>query len=38
MYNNPLAPPATVNNQQLLAKLQASVPPTIRANNKDNIK
>jgi glycosyltransferase involved in cell wall biosynthesis len=37
MYNNPMAPPATVDNQQLLARLQESVPPIIRANNKEPI-
>jgi GT2 family glycosyltransferase len=37
MYNNPIAPPATVDNQQLLAKLHTSIPPTIKANNKDPI-
>lgn len=37
MYNNPLAPPATVDNQQLLAKLRTTIPPVVRANNKDPI-
>jgi len=37
MYNNPIAPPVTVDNQQLLARLQESVPPIIRANNKESI-
>jgi GT2 family glycosyltransferase len=37
MYDNPLAPPATVDNRELLKRLWTVVPPIVRADNKDDI-
>ena len=37
LYNNPLAPQATVDNRQLFANLSSADPPIIRANNTEPI-
>lgn len=37
MYDNPLAPPPTVDNRKLLERLWTETPPIVRANNKESI-